>query len=303
MRVVVIINPIAGWGRRRPSAGSAARDVARAWITARGLDGDVAVTTSRGHGALIARDAVLGGADRVVAWGGDGTVNEVAGPLIGSPTVLGIVRAGSGDGLARGLGLPSEATEALDVAVSEGPIPLDVGWLGRRHFLNVGGFGFDAAVAQAFNDQTARGLAGYLAAGARSLLAYRCPSYHLRLDDASIEGPQFLVAFANSREYGNGFTIAPDADPTDGLLDAVVVGGGSVTQHVWRGWRMYTTPRAKVAGILRRRVARATIAAEPLLAHVDGEAFEADGPVTVSVQAGALRVATPQPGSPRRGEG
>lgn len=289
MRVAVIINPISG-GRRRTAAIDRQR-IARAWFAARSIHADIEVTTHHGHAIELARAFVRDGVDRIIAWGGDGTANEAAGPMIGTTVVLGLVPAGSGDGLARGLDLPTDPEAALEVALGDSVIPLDVGWLGDRHFLNVGGFGFDAAVAEAFQHRSGRGFAGYLVAGIRCLWSYRNVTYDLDLDGATSTDERFLVAFANGREYGNGFTLAADGDPSDGWLDAVVIGRGSTLQQIWRGRSFLLKKMIPVDGVLRRRVREANVSGTGLCAHVDGEPFRPASSVRVRISAGAIRLA------------
>ena len=234
--------------------------------------------------------------DRVIVWGGDGTVNEVAGPLIGTQTVLGIVPGGSGDGLAGGLKVPSDPHEAFALAASDTTLRLDIGWLGNRHFVNAAGIGFDAMVAYAFSQRRRRGFAGYVAAGFGSVASYRCATYTLNLDGATTTAPRFMVAFGNGREYGNGFVLAPDADPTDGYLDAVVVAEGSIVRQLWRARRLILAPGVAEPGIVRVRVRRAEISGPTdLMAHVDGEPFIAKSPVSIRVEPSALTVAVRSP--------
>jgi diacylglycerol kinase family enzyme len=293
MRVAVIVNPIAGGHRR--IADRDQRHIVQTWCGTRSIRAEIAVTARHGHAAELARAFVNDRVDRIVAWGGDGTVNQVAGPLIGTRVVLGLVPGGSGDGLARGVGLPADPEAALAVAFGDSVIPLDVGWLGDRHFLNVGSLGFDAAVATAFQHRPGRGLAGYFLAGLDCLWGYRAATYTLDLDGVVSQDERFLVAFANGREYGNGFLLAPAADPSDGLLDVVVVGRGSILRQVWRG-RRFLLRREAVRSVIDGRIRRATVSATSLVGQVDGEPFELTSPVTVRVDAGAIRLAA----SPRR---
>ena len=289
MRVAVIINPISG-RHRRPVAIDR-RQLANAWLAARSMSAQVEVTTRHGHAIGLARAFVRDGYDRVVAWGGDGTVNEVAGPLIGTNVVLGLVPAGSGDGLARGLGLPLDPEAALEVAFGESVRPLDVGFLGDRHFLNVAGFGFDAAVAQAFQDRAGRGFAGYLLAGLSCLWSYRSATYVLDLAGDVSRDERFLVVFANGSQYGNDYVLASDGDPFDGWLDAVVIGRGSTLQQIWRYRRFLLKGIMPAHGVLRRRVRQANVSGSDLLAHVDGEPFRPASSVSVRVEAAAIQLA------------
>ena len=136
-----------------------------------------------------------------------------------------------------------------------------------------------------------RGLAGYLAAGAGCLWSYRNATYCLDLDGTVSIDECFLVAFANGRQYGNGFVLAADGNPSDGWLDAVVIGRGSTLHQIWRGRSFLLKKMVPVDGVLRVRVRQATVSGTSLRAHVDGEPFRPASPVTVRVEAGVIRLA------------
>ncbi len=266
--------------------------MARRVLADRARDVDVVLTTAPGHAVDLAREFVRNRVDRVIAWGGDGTINEVAGPLIATDTVLGIVPGGSGDGLAGGLGIPVDPAAALTAATADAVTRIDVGWLGDRHFVNAGGIGFDAVVATAFSRRRSRGLAGYLLAGFGSACTYRSVHYTLTCGDITASAPQFLLAFANGRQYGNGFVLAPSADPTDGWLDAVIVDDASTIRQLWRARRLLLAPEKPQRGVRRQKIRHATISCGgTLVAHVDGEPYVAASPLVVRVQPRALGVA------------
>lgn len=227
----------------------------------------------------------------VAAWGGDGTINEVAGPLLRSKTTLGIIPAGSGDGLARGLKLPLDAADAFAAAASRRSSTIDVGFLGDRHFLNIGGIGFDAAVAAAFDRSGRFGVLSYAAAAFSSLRTYRCRDYSATLQGEQVAGRRFLITFANGRQYGNGLVIAPDANPQDGQLNAVVVDNGSVARQLWRARRLFVRRLMPAEGVDRALVDRADVTGVSLQCHVDGEPFDSAGTLAVRIEAGALRIA------------
>ena len=300
MLVAVVINPVSG---RRRGEGAARVALASRGLAAARLDGEVVLTSRAGDGRRLAAEAVARGCDRVVAWGGDGTVNEVASALIGTRTSLGIVPSGSGDGLARGLGLPRAAEAALAVALDPAERTIDVGRLGGRPFLNIGGVGFDARIARAFNARTRRGAWGYITGAVSTVWSYRSQTYRIDIGDRVFSSEQFLMAFANGSQYGNGIVIAPEADPADGWLDAVIVAGGAPLRQFWRARRLGWRPLHPAEGVIRARVRQATISADRLECHVDGETFEASGSVAVSIEPGALRIARPSPTTPPRDSG
>lgn len=300
MRAAIIVNPISGVRARREIARA---DLAMRWVRAAGLEAEIVATTCRGHAAELAASLAAAGYERVVAWGGDGTINEAAGPLIGTPTALGIIPGGSGDGLARSLGLPRDPERALKVALTGRSRAIDVAWLAGRHFLNIAGVGFDAEVGVRFNRRKRRGTWGYVLETLGTIWTYRCESYRVSLlpiDSGGFEGPslplqefdgpRFVIAFANGREYGNGLKISPDSDPGDGRLDAVVVAGGGPLRQAWRARRLFWRRTAAAEGIIRLPVAGGTVRGERLVCHVDGETFEERGEISLRMQAGALGV-------------
>jgi len=290
MRIGIIINPVAGRGRRSP-VGEERASLARRLALRAGVDADIEVTRSAGHGAELARRFHDAGYDVVAAWGGDGTVNEVAGPLIGSTTALAIVPSGSGDGLARGLGVPADPELAIQTALRVESTPMDVGFIGDRHFLNIAGVGFDAAVAVRFARSGRYGTLSYALAAFGGLWSYKCARYALEIDSERSNRRLFLAAFANSRQYGNGIVIAPDANPRDGFLNGIVVEDGSAFAQLWRARRLFVKKLAPAAGIRRLRLTSASITGDALHGHVDGEPFETTGRLEVRIEPAALRVA------------
>lgn len=266
-------------------------DLARQLVSTSGADAEIVLTTARGDATRFAQTFVSRNFDRIIGWGGDGTMNEIAGPLCGSRTALGIVPSGSGDGLARSLRLPREPERALKIALERPAAAVDVGFLGDRHFLNVGGIGFDAAVARDFNSGLRRGGLRYVVGSLSRVWSYRSEPYEIALGQETLSGEQFLVAFANGREYGNGIVLAVDADPRDGWLDVVVMSGGTVARQLWRARRAVIGRRKPVDGVYRTRVTAASVSGAHLLAHVDGETFETSGTLNVRLEPGAIRIA------------
>lgn len=287
----IIINPVSGRRGGGTSEGDRRAALARAALDRYRISGEVVVTRKSGHGLELSREFVAARAERVVAWGGDGTINEVAGPLVGTTTALGIVPAGSGDGIACSLGLPLATDRALELALTGRTGSIDVGFLGARHFLNIGGIGFDAAVGRAFNARRKRGGLGYLTGGLSMAFSYRCLPYELRLDNEVWSGERFVVVFANGREYGNHVVVAPDADPADGRLDVLVVAGGPALRQFWRARRLLVRQRSPAEGLYRTQVTSASISGDSLVCHVDGEVFETAGSIDVKLAPKGLQVA------------
>ena len=291
-RVAVLINPRAGVrGRRAVGARTAlARDVLRA----RGVDGQVLVADGGGRGREAAQALLAQGVDTVVVWGGDGTINEVASELVSSGVTLGVVPSGSGNGLARELGLDRDPRRALEVALGGAVRRIDAGELGGRLFFNVAGVGLDAHLAAAFNAGPRRGLGGYVKAVVREVATYRPASYQVTADGVRSEGTALFVAVANTRQYGSHALIAPRARPDDGLLELVVVPALSAPAILWQSHRLFAGTLQRLKGVRTHSVrAGAIAAAAPLTFHVDGEVVSGSRSLTVNVHARALALRVP----------
>lgn len=297
MPALVIINPVAGGRarlvpeRRRAMAGEALRRA--------GVAGEVVLTERAGHARDLARAAVAAGRTPVVAWGGDGTINEVACALIGQPTSLGIVRAGSGNGLARELGISARPEVALAAALSGSDRLLDTGEVAGRLFLNVAGIGFDAEMAARFNGlgTERRGAVRYTASVLRTVFAYRPRRYTIEADGERLQVNALLLAVANLPQYGSNAVIAPGAVPFDGLLDLVVVQGRGALGRLGLLPRLFDRTIHKAPGVLTRRARHLIVACDtPMAYHVDGEPVSGGTRLEARVLPRSLRVRGVAPG-------
>ncbi len=286
--VSIIINPVSGGGTLATAKSRA--NLAAATLDAQGERGEVHLTEHRGHAHALAASAVRRGDRRVVAWGGDGTVNEVASAVVGTGTVLGVVPAGSGNGLARELRLPTSPDLALAHALSSPAQLIDAGTLGERWFFSIAGIGFDAHVAAAFDrDGGRRGLAGYIRITARELWRYECLEYRI---DGAPPLRALLLTFANTTQFGNGARIAPSARIDDGLLDLVTFEERSRFLTVWGLPSLFTGNAERVPGVSIRKVTASVVeSSTPMLFHVDGEPVQGETRLDARIHAGVLKVA------------
>lgn len=291
--IAFIINPISGG--IRPDAARDRAEMAATIVDRHGNPAEVFVTERAGHAKELAKAAVARGADLVMAWGGDGTINEVASALVFGDVPLGIVPAGSGNGLARQLRIGTRPAEAIRHAIGAAPRRIDVGELGDRLFVNVAGIGLDAHVAWKFNEAATRrrGLLTYASISSRALLSYTPSTYRIRIgDEACPPVRAVLVTVANSSEFGNGAIIAPDAQVDDGELDLVVMEEHSRLNTVAQLPRLFQGTVHRAKGCTLRRITRATIESDqPMKFHVDGEPVQGGTSLRVRVHAGALYVA------------
>ena len=296
MDVFAIVNPLSGAGA---NPGVAAERVALLTdhFAASGIDGEVHLTEHRGHAAELASIAVTQRARLVLAWGGDGTINEIGSVVAGTPSALGIVPAGSGNGFAAELGVPWHPPDAVAVVLHGRDRLVDAGELNGRLFFNIAGIGFDAVVAEEFNARGTlgnRGMGPYVRIGIRQTFQYRAGTYRVTLDGDEFVSTALVIAFANGREYGNRIRVAPQALVDDGKLEAVVVEDRGTFSRLWAGRHLALGTADKAARVLVRSIETARIETDgSILYHLDGEVGRADGTVTVRVLPRVLKVRVP----------
>lgn len=299
MRAVVIINPIAGKGRARTIG--ACSDLARSVLATHHIDADVRVTSGPDDAYRFSREAAASGATLVIAWGGDGTVNGGAAGVAGTGIPFAIIPGGSGNGLARDLRIPFDPRAAFTVAATGATRAIDAGDLHGSLFFNVAGIGFDARIAARLAQPGARrGLLGYVIATVGELRAYQPGTYSIanafdvdgRQHMADItDRPALFIALANSRQYGNGATIAPNARLDDGMIEIVVVEPQSGLRILRQVPAFFRGTLREGPGLLMRSAASMEIASpEPIGFHVDGEPRTGPNRMALRTRRGALIV-------------
>ena len=269
-------------------------------IEGRRLDGEVFVTERQGHARELAHAARRRGATLFVAWGGAGTVNEVGSALVGSDAALAIVPSGSGNGLARELGIPRDPAAAFQVIFGGRTRIIDAGELDGHLFFNIAGLGVDARVAHRFasGGLERRGFMRYFELAGREIFAYTPVDCALTTDDdGQVRRVRpLLIAIANAPQYGNGALIAPQARLDDGRLDIVVVDHRAPWRVLVQVPRLFSGTIARVPGVSISRACRAVISAETALVyHVDGEPHLGGRSLSARIHPAALKVVCNQP--------
>jgi diacylglycerol kinase (ATP) len=161
--------------------------------------------------------------DVVVAVGGDGTINKIASVLINTDLALGIIPMGSGNGIARHLGIPINPEKAIGVLKTGNIINIDVCKMNKKYYVTTAGVGFDAYVSRLFHESAKRGFITYILISLRALFSYKQKKYTLQMGGEKIKEKAFLITFANASQWGNNVFIAPDASLHDGMLDVVII--------------------------------------------------------------------------------
>lgn len=220
MNIRIIINPVSGTDAARKRA----KKVVLALEEEFNIKG---IKTERaGHATELARQAVNDGVEIVVAVGGDGTVNEIASALVGTETALIIVGTGSGNGLARDLGMFGLSTKKIIERIKENKsYRIDCGEVLGRKFFCTCGSGFDALIGHLFAQTKVRGFLTYVKLSLKAYKDYTPLSYHLSFDSCmeSKKGEAFVVNIANNKQFGNNAYIAPHANLMDGLFTVTII--------------------------------------------------------------------------------
>lgn len=217
--ILVIVNPISGIGKQRKI-----EELLEKHIDKEVLSYSVSYTEHAHHGTQMAEEAVREGTyDAIVAVGGDGSVNDVVSGMVGSTLPLGIIPCGSGNGLARNLGIPMNAAQAIEKLNHFKIGEIDTIRLNERVVASIAGIGFDARVARRMKLAKVRGFQAYAKIILSDYPTYKEQDYRLRIDGREIERRAWFISFANSNQFGFNTAIAPLARLDDGLIDVCIV--------------------------------------------------------------------------------
>jgi YegS/Rv2252/BmrU family lipid kinase len=232
--------------------------------------------------------------DVVYAVGGDGTVHETAKRLIGRKPALGILPTGSGNGFARHIGLPIDLAASLQSCRGGRIVTIDTAEVNGNPFLGVMGIGFDAVIADRFAASTTRGLETYVKEGLSAFAHFQAEDYEVTVNGQTIRQKAFVIAVANSGQYGNNARVAPLASLRDGLVDVVIVNDTSLIGAALLLARLFS-------GTFNRSDSVTTLQTGEVLirrpregvAHLDGEPCTLPAELHVRVRPQSLRLLVP----------
>lgn len=289
-KLLLIINPISGTDNKEKI-----EPLVRKYLEPLGYKIRVDYTCAHGDATRLAHWAVDNGYFGVIAAGGDGTVNETAIALCDTDTALAIIPCGSGNGLARHLGIPIGITDSIKI-ISEGHIlACDYGSVNRRPFFCTFGVGFDAAVSETFAKQRRRGKFSYLKSAISEYVNYNPQVYTISANGHILTEKAFLIACCNASQYGNNAYIAPEASITDGLLDITIIHAGSPLDTAFVGVDLFTGYINSNTLIHSFRAPAAVIyrsAEGPV--HLDGEPITMGDVMSIKCHHKSLKIFTPQ---------
>lgn len=255
---------------------------------------EIILTQFAKHGTTLAKEAARNGAWAVIAVGGDGSVNDVVQGLEGTGCRLGIIPKGSGNGMARSLGISLDVNEAVKIINRGDVLDIDLAYANGTPFISNAGVAFDALISKKFAKSKKRGLFMYSWLVTKHMWLYKSWNWKINIDGREMDEKAFMVIVANGQQFGYNFKIAPMASFTDGFLDLVIV-------------RRF--PKI-IGGIIALRAMRGTIAASPYVRHftgkeitiyhpslrlmqTDGDASQCENKITFTIKQGALPVLVP----------
>jgi YegS/Rv2252/BmrU family lipid kinase len=262
-------------------------------LDAAGAEHRVIETRDMAHATHAARDA-SGHGEIVVALGGDGLVGKLAGALRGSAP-LGVVPAGRGNDFARALGIPEDVGGATGVLLDGVRKALDLGEANGNPFACIASLGYDSEANRIANEaRFVRGNMVYAYAAIRALMAWKPARFTVRLDGRELRFEGYTVAAANTGYYGGGMNMAPGADPSDGLLDVIMVGRVSKRRFIANLPKVFKGTHVEEASVSVHRAREVEIAADrPFDVYADGDPLTTL-PATVRLVRGGLSVIAPR---------
>ncbi|CAN5145871.1 diacylglycerol kinase [soil metagenome] len=286
-RIALLTNPTSGKGRGRRTAAIALPRIREAGFEVRELEGRDADESLE-----LARSVVADGLEALVVCGGDGMVHLAVQALAGTRTALGIIPAGTGNDLARCLGVPrSDPQLAADVVVASRVREIDLARVvGAGYFATVLATGLDSRVNERANAMRwPRGRMRYTLATLAELRVFEPLSYRLELDGEARSLEAMLVAVGNGPSFGGGLRITHGASIDDGMLDVVVIKPMSKARLVRTYPKLHSGSHVGISEYEHHRVGEVTVECPSIVAYADGERV-GSLPLTVRVAPRALRV-------------
>jgi YegS/Rv2252/BmrU family lipid kinase len=284
-RLALLVNPAAAGGKAL-----AAVEPARAELERLGAEFRVVETSSGEHAKREARTAGDQG-ETPVAIGGDGLVGTLAGGIAGSDAELGIIPAGRGNDFARVLEIPTDPAQAARLVYEGESKLLDVGDVDGKSFVGIASAGFDSDANRIANEaKLIRGNLVYAYAAIRALVAWKPARFQVVVDGERHTSSGYNVAVANSKAYGGGMFVAPQAELDDGKLDVVVTGEMSKLRALRCLPKAFKGTHLEEPAFTCFRGETIEVSADrPFVMYADGDPL-ADLPATVRVSPRSLRV-------------
>lgn len=287
MSIKLIINPAAGRGKAFKLSEKVILEFEK-----RGSDFEYEYTTNPRHAVDISREASTK-FQKVIAFGGDGTVNEVGEGLVGSDAIFGVIPLGSGNDFANEIGMPAKISDAVDIILSDDFHTIDIIKVNDRVSLNTAGVGFNGTVSEVVKSiRYLKGKSAYIWGVVKTAVMYKSIPLKISLNGRVIEEKIFMVSICNSKSEGGGFIVAPDAKNNDGLFDVTIIRHIGYMKLLLNLNKVLTGNINKVEEVDTYTGESIIIESEfPMPVHVDGEVIALNAhKVEASILKSALKV-------------
>jgi len=287
--ITFIINPVSGTTKKK-NIPKLIQDI----FGKSDIEVAVRETEYAGHATEIAAELSEQGNTEIIAVGGDGTINEVVNGIKDSGATFGIIPSGSGNGLARHLGISMRAKKAMELIKLGNSQNIDLMKINGEYSANVSGVGFDALVAHKFQNSKTRGLLSYAQISMNEFFKFQPQTYQITIDGKEYEHEAFLISFANSSQFGNNAFIAPKASLTDGLIDVCILKPFPViaTAIVFERVMAKTINNSKFMDIIQGK--KIVIKNTAKIYHLDGDPRESENDLEIEICAGILKLIVPE---------
>ena len=287
----LIMNPSSGGGRSKQLLPAVEKQLDLLRIPFR-----VERTRSLEHGIDLAFEAV-DAREIPVVMSGDGLIGAVGGALAGVGSPVGLIPAGRGNDLARGLGIPTDPTAAVDCLAAGHTRSIDVGDANGKRFLGIASVGFDSDANRIANDaKFLKGQPVYAYAALRALAAWKPARFTLTENGVQSRITGYTIAVANNGFYGGGMNVAPTAVIDDGQLDVVTIGEVGKLRFLMNLPKVFKGAHIdKIDVVGHHRTTTIEIkASRPFTVYADGDPLT-DLPATIRVIPSALKIIVPEP--------
>jgi YegS/Rv2252/BmrU family lipid kinase len=288
-KIRIIANPFSG-----SKGGEKIEAVIDLYLDKSKFDHEICITQYSGHATELSSQAAALGFYAVIAAGGDGTINEVASSLVGTKTALGIIPLGSGNGFSYHLGIRRSKKKALEVINLCNPVLIDTVTANEHFFLNVAGLGLDATVAYNTRKNKKRGFLPYFINAVRESIRFKALDLEITSNGKTWRAEYTAAVIANASIYGYNFSIAPEADISDGLFDVILLKKASLLSY------FLTVPRMLTRSIHKSKIIDYFKASELTVRHKgqsffhkDGEGLVVEGNIHFKIRPASLLVLMP----------
>lgn len=292
-KIVAIVNPKAGTLHHKSQLLAALENY---FLQANStwLDFEIWKTEGPGHATELSEKVARDEYGMCISIGGDGTVSETARGLVHTETALGIIPIGSGNGLARHLGISMQPLYAFKQLLHSPINQMDAGLVNGQYFFLATGVGFEGEVAHAFAKQKRRGFFQYLASSTTSWLSYEPILLKWEMEGQSLEERIFTWSAANGSQYGNNARIAPGASVYDGQFNLAWLR----PFPLWRGPQLFSSlmnGSLKPSSIYQQKAIQSLVLrlSQKTAGHIDGDPVWFEGNVELSIEKGCLKIVQP----------